>query len=275
MINDNLLIINITTEEYLNIWREEDRKLKGKVYFQLPEKYWNVIPQYLVAKCPICGKDYIEKIDTYSLRGWTLLSGKKVYKSEIPSVKCEHFIYVQCFLNINGNIPDKSDTEIKYNIYNRSEVPHILGNIMEYELDLYAVMHSLPICKIENKMFIPKYSLYMITYYVTEKSRRILNNIINQSNIFKKTDEPIPFATYPPGSKEADLWWNLGYWVEKGRLYWLDTNNKSTSLKKNDIEKFPYGNITGRKEPYFEYVPPINEKKLNRFERWVVNHDDY
>jgi len=75
-------------------------------------------------------------------------------------VDCSHFVAVQYFINLHGVLPK----EVQY-FSNQSEVPFVMPVFLPEDIESYAVMHSLPICRIEKERFVPCYSVYLLTYY--------------------------------------------------------------------------------------------------------------
>jgi hypothetical protein len=233
------LKLNITLEEY-QAFRERYRTKSGSayetIYGQQDQSVWENIPEYLLARCPLCGAIYTEQMDTYSIEHWTLGLTDTVYSNIRQFIGCQHFAGVTSFINLQGKTP----TEITYFNF-KPEVPYILPDYLPDSPRSYAVMHSLPICRVENGVFIPAYSLFLITYYS-------LHPDILHARAIKghDIDGPIP----RPYAFKFD--WDLLPWVTAGKLQWLDLEKENLPLKSGQVDEFPYANIQGRRK-YFKY----------------------
>lgn len=244
------------------------------------EEYWGRLPSYLVARCPICGGAYTESLDTHSLVGWhphpdrwdfvytsrrkrlddteeqkrleQIIEGTAqpdqfwaaTFEATPQRVDCSHFVAVQYFINLHGVLPK----EVQY-FSNQSEVPFVMPVFLPEDIESYAVMHSLPICRIEKERFVPRYSLYLLTYY-SAKPQKLWER---RRAEFTRGD-PFHFPkmytwrTIQLGNlAEA---WDLPSWVAKGKLLWLDLDHPNLPLKTGPVEDFPYGNIEGIRRSY-------------------------
>ena len=109
------------------------------------------------------------------------------------------------------------------------------------DIESYTVMHALPICRIEVDRFVPRYTLYTLTYYSATEDVKTL---------FERGREfcTWSFVCRPPGDPEEDpRWWDLNYWARTGRLHWLASDHPLLPLQKGPPDAFPYSNI---------YIPP-------------------
>ncbi|MEZ4709783.1 MAG: hypothetical protein R3A44_21435 [Caldilineaceae bacterium] len=201
------------------------------------------LPMYALARCPICNSVYQGRIDTHSLLTWKRFHPEvrnSIYRDTYELPRCNHFVAAQPFLNLNGFLP----SETSYISNGNGDIPIVSPELLLDETNSYAVMHCLPICRIEEQQFVPRYSLYIITYYADEpeqvraRAREIL---------------------FPPGSKvhwgtildSCDrLHWepqvaDLQYWVNKEKLFWLDLVDQSLPLIGRQSVNFPYSGIYG------------------------------
>lgn len=238
--NPHLLKIKVGPAQYNKI------PLSHLLLVPPPDQYWEIVPHYLLARCPLCGKEYIAQLDTCSLKRWrrSLYDGTCVFEIRRQEIGCNHFVLVHYFLNFNGQIP----AEIPY-FENNSEAPYVVPRLLEdvdwpaipqFEpepLEPHAVMHALPICRIENRQFVPRYSLYTITYFAWNPEP------VN-AYYYKLRDFQATFPTPLRRDADRDLWWDLGYWVERKKLWWLDADDPELPLR-HFPEPFPYGNIQG------------------------------
>lgn len=244
MFNVHLLQLNLDVKGY-------EALRNGPLY---SGTYRAGLPAYVIARCPICKQENIERLDTYSLRYWpgiNTYSGKSVWGEEAIVHHCRHFALVQPFVNFNGLEPLEARNEYG------PEVPHVLGYLLElgywFEPGCLAVIHALPVCRTENKTFVPRYTLFLISYFSKYEPEYIRDQVFKFNAYFWE----IPYVqmfSEPPDGRES--WWNLKKWVAEGKLFWLDTRQPTLELRTKDVEAFPYGNISGRTYPYFESYPP-------------------
>ncbi|MBN1935374.1 MAG: hypothetical protein JW934_11950, partial [Anaerolineae bacterium] len=114
MFNEHLLQLELSVAEY--------ESLGGRMGRQA-EAYYGALPAYLIARCPLCGDENIERLDTYSLHEWpgmNLLNGTSIFGHHAVVRHCEHFALVQRFLNLRG----AQSGEI-YGSIKGPEVPHV------------------------------------------------------------------------------------------------------------------------------------------------------
>ncbi|MCP4544177.1 MAG: hypothetical protein GY832_44260 [Chloroflexi bacterium] len=99
-----------------------------------------------------------------------------------------------------------------------------------------------PICRVEEGRFIPRYSLYIITYYSSDPQLSYAHRWKN----WKQEHHFPPFVRTPIFSdSDQETWWDLVSWVKKGRLMWMDPDDPNLPLRTGPVESFPYVNIIG------------------------------
>lgn len=232
--NQHLLKVEMTPEKY-------DAITAGLIG---PESrgaadYWQNIPEYLIARCPLCGATYSAQLDTYSLKYWLRpIYGRAVFHDRGQTIGCSHFVVVHHFINLNGVKP----TEIDYKRLN-CEVPHVIPVFLPDDIESYAVMHALPICRVEEERFVPRYSLYTITYYSEAPSVLIK----------RRWQLPPSEAMFIGRGLVKKDSWDLPKWVQVGKLYWLDPGLADLPLRIGPPEAFPYTNIQGHREDHNIY----------------------
>ena len=218
-----------------------------------PKGYIEKLPSYVMARCPFCHLEYKTLFDTHSLRyGTTPGSGDQLgYPWDDY---CAHFLAIHPFINLNGLFPKEQN----HYFNNTYDVPFISPLFLPQEVPAYVVMHSLPICRLEDGQFTPRYYLYTLTYFVPEDyvswitipgiPEKIRRGIIAdrrareiKSNDFHREE----FLYYPSQAREHPEWWDLLSWIRKGKLLWLDPHSLNLELRKEPVEDFPYTNIQG------------------------------
>ena len=238
------------------------------------DDYWGRIPSYLIARCPFCNATYFEKLDTHGLSGWAAYPGfwdfvytsgqeaidqaevdkrlgeiekgiddpsgywKSSFEKVSQRTKCLHFVAVQFFINLNGETPEEEYFS------NESEVPYVMPVFLPEDIESYAVMHCLPICRVEQGQFVPRYSLYLLTYYAaaahTLWERRHLES--TGGDAFHLPTLHTWRTIELHNLSDA---WELSLWVKRGALMWLDLTQDGLPLTSEPANAFPYANIQG------------------------------
>lgn len=206
--------------------------------------YWENIPTYLVARCPFCAATYTAKIDTHSLTGWAphpeLDDG--VYDEDHQQIGCTHFVAVQTFVNLYGQLP----TELTY-YSSHLDVPFVTPTLLPPDLPSVAVMHSLPICRLEHERFVPRYGAYMLTYYALHGPAALRDRRRAENAVTVAADPSFhPTLLYSNAEAAAQpATFDLVQWVARGKLHWLDLSRAELPLKAGPAADFPYVNIQG------------------------------
>ena len=237
-----------TSAEYLRMAQQYSRNGLFRPH-KAGVAYWQQLPEYLISRCPLCDKDYTAKLDTHSLLGqWAThaTSWKHVYDEEHQHIGCDHFVAVQSFINLNGRIPNK----LPY-FHNDLDVPFVMPPFVPDNVPAYAVIHGLPICDIEHNAFVPRYSLFMITYYATTPAT-ILARRRTENAIFRRGDPDAPTTMlFTAGEAYAHPEaGNLPLWVANRKLQWLDSTVAQLPLRVGPPEAFPYAHIRGYRRPF-------------------------
>ena len=219
----------------------------------LPPDFIDQLPSYTIARCPYCGQENIERLDTYSICKWRTKLGNSVFHGNGISHHCQHFTLTQPFFHFHNIWPEGARGQLA------PEKPHVIGHILETGA-CKAVIHALPICHIEDDKFLPLYTLFMVTYFAPHPlwaNRRILDFSTNYV-------EPLVVWYFVDPPEGCEHWWDLDLYVEDGSLYWVDADDPELNIYTKDLSKFPYGNIEGRTWPYlhsFPYPYPKKKKK--------------
>jgi hypothetical protein len=243
--NINLIKIELTIERYSDLLSQKFIQHKNR------DREW--LPQYLIARCPYCLIKNIEALDTYSINGWSLRTGHAVYSHRLVFYHCQHFTLVQPFIHFHGIWP----TEAKG--FFGPEVPHVIGHLLDSR-KAQAVIHALPICRIEENKFVPRFTVFIVSYY-SLLPERAYNSVIEFNTDYVEPGVAWPFIAPPKG---CDPWWDLNQWVAKGQLYWVDSHDPELGIRTQDVAAFPYVNIIGRTWPYIHTFPyPLPKKRTN------------
>ena len=223
--NEHLLKHTLTPHEYMAITE--------KIVARRPvfTNYWNGIPEYLIARCPICDATFTSQLDTYSLRYWVRpRHGESLFGFD-EKIGCKHFVRTHHFINLNGLMP----TELHHQKTLGSEVPYVHPFWLPDDVGSCAVMHALPICRPEEHRFVPSYSLYVITYY-SEDPTEMLNRRWKAIKAWSTLLTPTAF------SNQEEIF-DLVRWVRAGKLWWLDSHDPTFLAKQSNrgisIREYP------------------------------------
>lgn len=215
------------------------------------EDFWGRLPEYLLARCPLCGATYTGVLDTHSLAGEWVTSAdihSSVYDDYRQHIGCKHFVAVQTFINLNGFLPSE------LNFYHvELDVPFIMPVFVPDDIPSFAVIHSLPICRIENNTFVPRYAVYMITYYSAWPQTLWRRRRADPEDAEKAAADPEYRAAALYASwqveRQPELF-DLRLWVSRKKLQWLDPTQPDLPLKAEPPEEIPYANVQGYLKPF-------------------------
>lgn len=219
------------------------QELIKKRFIEYPNLYRSKFPMQVLSVCPICNQTVSEAIDTFSLVGcgWWMHEpkghgwyGRRFFNDDITlnqtSSEVSYISDCKCVqavmygVNLNGILPD--DVRIN-DVYISSERPNVFVPFLEKE-DSYAVIHTLPIGRVTDNVWEPRYTVYFISYF----SKNL--------NAFKEAMEPENTESRDFVWPYKNLDYNLKHWIEKGKLFYLDSNFKL----QNDLS-YPYLNMQG------------------------------
>jgi hypothetical protein len=239
------LQITFGTAEYLPFF-EDFRAAKHR-----SDEFMLRLPNYPVARCPLCGASYHARIDTHSLRSLGRIPSNPpeyVYSPKHQTIGCSHFVAVTSFVNLNGVLPE----EFSLWSCQMGDVPVITPAFLPDDLPAAAVIHSLPVCRIEDDAFVPRYSLYMITYFAGDpaeawKRRRAEMDAIAATQAEDGNDEwhPVAYVYSSRTRRSIPEIGDLPLWVQRKKLYWLDLRSPDLPLCQAPAEDFPYAQIRG------------------------------
>lgn len=234
MYNQHLLKIERTVAAYQAILQEKSdaRSIPWR------EK----APIYLLATCPFCLQPNTEKMDTHSLRGWWFNFaggdiGRKVFR-------CDHFALTEAFVHFHNQEPAGLWGEYP------AEVPHVIGYVLEEGL-AQAVIHAVPICRIEQEQFIPAYTAFLVTYFARQNPKQVRERVIKFNIDYVEAGLAIEIINPPEGYEH---WYDLAAYVARGELWWVDASDPALPIRTHDVAAFPYQDIHGRMHSH-EFLP--------------------
>lgn len=227
MFNLHLLQRNLTVEEFREVIR----------YYNRNEALLDRLPAYTIAQCPFCQDANIETVNTYTVEDHG--TGASVFVSSAALYHCPHFAFVHNFYHFHGLKP----TDALRGTWFRPEVPFVVGFLLKRR-NCKAVIHALPVCQIENNEFVPRFTMFLATYFSTQPEATY-RELVGWASTFPGAEG---YATdFRMPSDKDENWWDLNYWVKRDSLYWVDANDPELPIRTHDPDAFPYGNIAGRK----------------------------
>lgn len=216
------------------------------------DTYWAKLPTYLIARCPICGTEYYNRADTHSYFFWrntTPETSRSAFPHPENAIPCRHFVGVQRFVNLNKHLP----VEINYGNNMNGDIPVMTPELVEHDSEASAVIHSLPICRIENNQFVPKYSVYLLSYFAPSPS--VARHALLSRYPATPGDGYPMFCVSGNHSQEPRII-DLLYWVERKKLLWLDLHDQTLPLRSAPLSDFPYAGISGFGTPWIYRKTP-------------------
>ncbi len=135
----NHLQINCSPTDYAYLFDQKSESI---------EEYLAVLPRYLISRCPFCATPYTAQVDTYSLDDWYIrtLGYGESFDGEEEQGRCPHLIVIQRFVNLEGIVP----VEVQ-SFQSILHIPFVMPFYLPDEIPAIAVIHSLPICRIEDE----------------------------------------------------------------------------------------------------------------------------
>mgnify|MGYP001283432261 CR=1 FL=1 len=216
------------------------------------DPYWDILPRYRLAVCPICNQPHMQQADTYSLGGWTSSAdlGENLFirdTHQAVSAPCKHFLGIHNFINLHGHSP----VELDYFSNQSGEVPYVTPWFFYEDIKTYVVLNGLPICRVESDQFVPHFTVFTLTYF--NENRAIFRERRKQENLeLGKGEEDFYPGTValPWTARPSD--YDLAEWARQGKLGWLDVADSHLRLQIGQGKEFPqmYNNIQGMKHSY-------------------------
>jgi hypothetical protein len=235
--NDGLRKYATINERLRSPEREQIYSLKDQL-IQLSEKYYRHLPNSIVSICPYCNAVILQPIDYFSLIGFHPLinlpdfyhSAQTWDKPEAPRQSCKHALVSTLSVNLNNYRPtDLPQWSINRNWLYMSSSPRIMvWPLLAHHTS--AVIHALPIGRLDDPNPTHRYTLYFVTYFMDDSSN------LRTEEMWVSTDLGEP-AT---GGVKYDP--DLRKWIKASRLYWLDPK-KPSRLVKGSTDDFPYMDV--------------------------------
>ena len=221
----------------------------------LATDYWQTLPEYTFAECPLCGQPYRGRADTYSVLGWHWHNDKldALYHAAAHP-PCPHFGGIHEFFNLHGQWPH----EIRYLSNRAGEAPRLTPWCLPAEMPAFAVLHALPICRLEAEQFVPVYTVFILTYFSAQPALLLKRHYAVEGERGKGDPEFYPATFSQPGMDEfydqerAEPYYALAEYAERGQLGWLDYERPDLPLRLGKGLALPgfYQHVEGRRYQY-------------------------
>lgn len=214
-------------------------------------EYVSLLPVYTYAECPICHQRCNEPIDTYSLERGHYYRHLLGYNVRPDRPHCPHFFGYQLFLNLHNQLP----IEVEMLGIQWGEVPYITDWLISDDMPSYAVLHGLPICRIEDNQFNPTYTEFILTYFSEDPDllmkqffKRETDYLLSLENA--DVDEALIWMSTVGPSDTSTISYDLASYAQKGRLGWMDIRKPDLPLQIGEGEVLPsmYQNIVGERK---------------------------
>jgi hypothetical protein len=240
--------------------------------------YHNFLPDYIYAHCPICRQICHEPIDTYALPTNDLKFGAhgpfhQDYPQAYP-LPCKHYLGTHSFLHLHEQLPDEVPNPLFPITF--GEVPYVTPWLFD-GISAYAILHALPICRIENEKFIPRYTRFILTYFSSDP-RALIDQVYEPQQTLHPYLLASPFSLgrnlLPPSIDLSFIphkmrgkyieRYDLQRWAAAGKLGYLDFTSPKLFLKIGGNLQLPdiYRTILGRR---YSFMWDSRSKKLLGF----------
>ncbi|MBN2257476.1 MAG: DUF2283 domain-containing protein [Anaerolineaceae bacterium] len=219
----------------------EQMNESAKDFQLLKQEYFQRLPIHFFAQCPYCDSPVLQPLDSFSLLGFhpalkidELYWGRAWDEGKPPRQRCRHALLSTFSVNLEGQGPDDLPGWALRVVWGAQAREFDAAPIvMVWPLiarQTSAVVHALPMGRLDDPEPIHRYTAYCTTYFVGD-----------ESNLYE--DEmwvPNDLGDAATGGVRIDT--DLLKWVRAGRLYWMDPEDTSR-LVKGPAEEFPYANI--------------------------------
>ncbi|MEQ8675163.1 MAG: hypothetical protein RLP44_20670 [Aggregatilineales bacterium] len=196
-------------------------------------RYHEILPDYLYARCPICGAEAREQIDTYQPSPYLKyeLDRDELYPPDfLEGAPCEHFLGVETVYNFHGQLLGfggrLAERIMRLFVRPTVGIPHVSYTAIPDVIESYAVLHALPFCRIEHHSFVPAYTMFVVTYFNADP-RRVIHHHHQQEQKQKLANPKHQIVGIPQGETELNSHkygktYDLAELISAGKLGFLD-----------------------------------------------------
>lgn len=225
-------------------------------------------PYVLVARCPYCSAPIWMKIGLFSLRDPFWMHTASNGLDGVPdNVRCAHLFCVDGALNLKGqtaidDLIPTIPTGSPIKIHMAAEVPFVKPRVLNLST-MVAVVHSITVAA--------QYNAYPTTYFAERRPEQTEFCIAWARTEY--WDRHRVTKQMIIGSRTDRQEYELGHWIDRQKLRWLDPEDQEHALVPALTKNFPYQNIAGRQHPYriengsvYDLPDPMDSKPVMRIE---------
>jgi hypothetical protein len=223
----------------------------------LTKEYRSRLPIHLLAQCPYCDTYILQPVDVFSLMGFhgdykaiEMFYGQESWRKVTPYKQiCPHALCATVSVNLNGRTPDDlAPWLLGAKLHTLHSAPHVMiwPLLARYTS---AVMHALPMGRLDDEEPTHHYTMYIATYFVRDDSN------VHSPDLWV----PNEFGQPATGAVWIDM--DVLKWVRANRLFWMDTEN-ILRLIKGPPEAFPYAGI---KPGWYDILPNGHIDGIHRY----------
>jgi len=249
-------------------WEQYD--VLASQFRTLMKEYRSRLPIQLLAQCPYCGTYILQPVDVYSLMGFhgnykaiKTFHGHEDWREFTPYKQiCPHALCATFSVDLHGRTPDDLSPWLhgaRIRLLDNAPYVMIWPLIARYTS---AVMHALPIGRMDDDEPTHHYTMHIVTYFVREDSN------LRTPDLWISNE----FGQPATGAVWYDV--DLLKWVRAGRLFWMDPEN-TLRLVQGPPESFPF---TGINPGWYDILPNGQldgpNPYRNSWNGWVPSPDE-
>ncbi len=215
-------------------WSVEENSCMAKAHQYLLEAeaaskaYYERLPRMALSCCPIDGKPLLRCFDPFGLDGLWWCSDA----TPTEPAACAHFCCLTGAVNFNGMQPHAGSCTVHIG----PEVPYVIPRLLEYE----GVIAVITEVKMGNG-----YTAYPVAYFAKRRLQPEFSTAGWARSVFVYTTQ-LGISAWRLANEKWDF--DLGPWLESGRIRWCDPNSGNTQLSEDPPDRCPYLNMTGKRE---------------------------
>lgn len=226
-------------------------------YQRISKQYLPPLPRYCYAICPLCQTRHYDRMNTYTLHGWAsedlpMFPYRSIGRmfANYHKLTCPHYIGVDTFINFHQLQPKVPFSgPLAGNAHN---LPYLIPWMLTDRRNPgFAVLHALPICRIEAGAFIPSYTVFMVSYFAQDYERIWREHWETEAPTTDDMEWYPWVADYTRTTPYHPDPYDLNEWTRRGVLGWLDYTQPDLPLRLGRGRILPpiYSTIVGDKHP--------------------------
>jgi hypothetical protein len=155
-------------------------------------------------------------------------------------------------LNLHGQRP----VEVGYLSNTTGEVPYLTPWFFPADIAGWAVLHALAICGREAEQWVPRYTVFSLTYFSADPQEVRRRQYAGEARRGAGDPEFYPGMLYPPGTHTQvdydESLYDLPAWAQRGQLGYMDISNPQLPLRMGPGTALPamYQHIAGDRRTY-------------------------